>query len=68
MNVVAGPLTLISSVSVVVERSPVRFRSVVVSSAVNFPGRKSNVVAVPEVVAGCLSFAFRGAIALPDGL
>ena len=39
-----------------------------VSRAVNFPGRKSNVVVVPVVVAGILFGAFRGASALFDGL
>jgi hypothetical protein len=68
MNVVAEPLTLISSVSVVMERSPVKLRSVVVSSAVNFPGKKVNVVTEPVVVAGILLGAFRGASALFDGL
>jgi hypothetical protein len=68
MKVVAGPLRLISSVNVVEDRSPVSDRSVVVSSAVNLPGRKLNIVVSPDVVAGMEFGEFRGAIALFDGL
>jgi hypothetical protein len=68
MKVVAGPLKLMVSVSVLLDRSPVSDLSVVVSSAVNAPGRKSNMVVVPDVVAGLEFGEFRGAISWPDGL
>ena len=56
------------ALSVFALRSPVRFLSVVVRSAVKICGLKTKVVTLPEVVAGIFDGELRGAIAWSDGL
>jgi hypothetical protein len=65
MKVVAGPLTVMLSVRVVVASLPVMLGSVVVKSAVNVLGKKGKLQVIPpsEAVAGIDLGEFLGASA-----